>query len=171
MKFNIEEIKEYILENPNAKIFIGGDSQKVSKKKRKNKGKAKEARFVTAVIVYEKDKNKIFFEVSRERDVDVIPGRPFNRMMNETYKVAAITLELMDVLIDRDFEIHLDISKKEYNGSHCAMGAAVGYIWGTIGIEPILKPDAWVASTVADHIVKTNKKVLEYPGEPGDSGA
>jgi predicted RNase H-related nuclease YkuK (DUF458 family) len=163
VKFNIEEIKEYILAHPNAKIFIGGDSQKVSNKKRKKlKIKDKTARFVTAVVVYEKDCNKIFFEVSKEKDIDVIPGKPFNRMMNETYKVADITLQLMDVLIDRDFYIHLDISKEEFNGSHCAMGAAIGYIWGVVGIEPILKPDSWVASTVADHIVKNNKQVLNF---------
>ena len=163
MKFNIEEIKRYIQDNPNAKIFIGCDSQKVSSKKRKKlKIKEKTARFVTAVVVYEKDKNKIFFEVSKERDIDVTPGKPFNRMMNETYKVADITLQLMDVLVERDFQIHLDISKEEYNGSHCAMNAAIGYIWGVIGIEPVLKPDAWVASTVSDHIVKNNKQVLNY---------
>ncbi len=163
MKFNVKEIKEYILAHPNAKIFIGGDSQKVSNKKRKKlKIKEKTARFVTCVVVYEKDNNKIFFDVSKERDIDVIPGKPFNRMMQETYKVSEITLELMDVLVDRDFEIHLDISKKEFNGSNCAMGAAIGYIWGVVGVEPILKPDSWVASTVADHIVKNNREVLNY---------
>ena len=160
MKFNVKEIKEYIKNNPNAKIFIGGDSQKISKKKRKNK--YKEARFVTAVVVYEKDKNKIFYEVSKERDIDAIPGKPFNRMMNETYKVADITLKLMDVLIERDFQIHLDISTEEFNGSHCAMGAAIGYIWGVIGVEPVLKPDSWVASTVSDHLVKKNKQVQTF---------
>jgi len=166
MKFTeekVQEIKEYIRSHPEAKIFIGGDSQKVSNKKRKKlKIKEKTARFVTCVVVYEKDNNKIFFDVSKERDIDVLPGKPFNRMMNETYKVADITLKLMDVLIERDFEIHLDISKKEFNGSNCAMGAAIGYIWGVVGVEPILKPDSWVASTVADHIVKNNKEVLNY---------
>jgi len=160
MKFDLQEIKDYINDHPNAKIYIGGDSQKVSRKKRKSKNK--EARFVTCVVVYEKDNNKIFYEVSRERDVDVIPGKPFNRMMNETYKVAEITLDLMDVLVDREFEIHLDISTKEFNGSHCAMGAAIGYIWGVVGVEPILKPNSWVASTVSDHLVKKNKDVLNF---------
>ena len=163
MKFDIQEIKDYIIANPDAKIFIGCDSQKVSNKKRKKlKIKDKSARFVTAVVVYEKDNNKIFWEVSRERDIDVQPGRPFNRMMFEVYKVSDITLKLMDVLVDRDFEIHLDISKKEYNGSNCAMGAAIGYVWGVIGVEPVLKPDSWVASTVSDHIVKKNHQALSY---------
>ena len=163
MKFNVEEIKDYINAHPNAKIFIGCDSQKVSNKRRKKqKIKEKSARFVTAVVVYEKDNNKIFWEVSRERDIDIQPGKPFNRMMNEVYKVSEITLELMDVLVDREFEIHLDISTEEFNGSNCAMGAAIGYVWGVIGVEPILKPDSWVASTVSDHIVKKNSQALSY---------
>ena len=163
MKFNIQEIKDYIQDNPDAMIFIGCDSQKISSKKRKKlKIKHKTARFVTAVVVYQKDKNKIFFEVSKERDIDIKPGKPFNRMMNEVYKTAEITLELMDVLIDRTFQIHLDISTEEYNGSNVAMSAAIGYIWGVIGVEPVLKPNSWVASTVSDHIVKHNTKVLNY---------
>lgn len=161
MKFDIEEIKEYILENPNAKIIIGGDSQRYGKKD-KTKKKDKFSRFVTAVIVYQKDKNKIFYEVSKEKDIDHKPGKPFLRMMQETYKVADITMQLMDVLVDRDFEVHLDINVKPQHGSNCALASAVGYVWGTIGIEPVVKPDSWAASCVADHIVKTNKDVLNF---------
>ncbi len=161
MKFDVDKIKKYILDNPNAIIIIGGDSQKISRKGKKAVG-PRESKFVTAVVVYEKDNNKIFYEVSKEKDIDSNPGKPFNRMMNETYKVADITLQLMDVLVDREFEVHLDISTLDYNGSNVAMGAAIGYIWGVIGIEPILKPDSWCASCVSDHIVKKNKQVLDY---------
>ena len=163
MKFDIEEIKEYILENPDALIIIGGDSQKVSKKKRKrDKEAGKIARFVTTVIVYQKDKNRIFFEVSKERDFDSNPSRPQMRMMQETQKITDIALKLMDVLVDREFEVHLDINKSPVHGSNCALGQATGYVWGLLGVEPIVKPDSWAASCVADHLVKTNKKVLEY---------
>ncbi len=163
MKFDVEEIKKYIEDNPKAKIIIGGDSQKVSRKGKK-RSNPRESRFVTAVVVYQKDKNKVFYEVTREKDFDKDPGKPFNRMMNETYKVADITLKLMDVLVDRDFACHLDISPHEYNGSNVAMGAAIGYIWGVIGIEPVLKPLSWCASCVSDHIVKKNKDVLGFEG-------
>ncbi len=163
MRFNVEEIKEYILQNPDALIIIGGDSQKVGKKGQKKKDpKEKYARFVTAVIVYQKDRNKIFYEVSKERDIDPKPGKPYLRMMQETYKIADITLQLMDVLVDRAFEVHLDINAKPEHGSHCALSSAVGYVWGTVGIEPIVKPDSWAASTVADWIVKHNKEVLNF---------
>ena len=152
MKFNIEEIKQYIEDHPEAKIIIGGDSQKISKKKSKNKGKY--ARFVTAVVVYQKDANKIFFEVTKEKDVDQNPSKPMMRMLKETEKIVDITMKLMDSIIDRDFEIHLDIASKDTEGSYCALGAAVGYCWGIVGVEPVVKPDAWVSSTVSDHIVK-----------------
>lgn len=161
MKFDVEEIKKYITDNPDALIIIGGDSQKVGRKG-KNKTKDKFARFVTAVIVYQKDKNKIFYEVSKEKDIDPKPGKPFLRMMQETYKIADITIQLMDVLIDREFEVHLDVNPDPQWGSNCALSSAVGYVWGTIGIEPIVKPDSWAASTVADWIVKHNKDVLNF---------
>ncbi len=158
MKFNIEEIKNYIDDNPEAKIIIGGDSQKFTKRNKKGKW----FRFVTCVVVYAKDKNHIFYEVSKERNIDTNPGKPFNRMMQETYKVVDITLKLMDVLIDRDFEIHLDIATDSKWGSNCALSSATGYVWGLIGVEPICKPNSWVASTVSDHFVKKNKNVLRF---------
>jgi predicted RNase H-related nuclease YkuK (DUF458 family) len=163
LKFNIQEIKDYILAHPDAKVIIGGDSQKVSSKKRKKlKIKEKTARFVTCVIVYQKDENKIFFEVSREKDFDHDPSKPQMRMMQEVQKITSIATELLDVLIDRDFEIHLDINPDKKFGSNCALGQATGYVWGLLGVEPVVKPDSWAASTVADWIVKHNREVLNY---------
>jgi len=163
MKFDIEEIKQYIENNPNSKIIIGGDSQKMSSKKRKKlKIKQKTARFVTCVIVYKKDKNKIFYEVSKESDFDHNPAKPMLRMMQEVQKITSIAVELLDVISNKDFEIHLDINKSSEHGSNCALGQAIGYVWGMLGVEPIVKPNSWAASCVADHIVKTNKNVLNY---------
>lgn len=163
MVFNVEEIKEYITRRPDMKVIIGGDSQKISQKKRKKlKVKDKSARFVTCVICYTKDENKIFYEVSKEKDLDHDPSKPMMRMLKETEKIVDIAIKLEDVLIDRDFEIHLDINKNKAHGSNCALGAAVGYVWGTVGIEPIVKPDSWAASTVADWIVKHNSEVLNF---------
>jgi predicted RNase H-related nuclease YkuK (DUF458 family) len=169
MKFDVNEIKKYILDHPEAQIIIGGDSQKISAKKRKQmnpkeqeKKKQRVARFVTCVIVYQKDQNKIFFEVSKEKDFDRNPAKPQMRMMQEVQKITDIATQLIDVLLDRDFEIHLDINKNPIHGSNCALGQATGYVWGLLGVEPIVKPDSWAASTVADWIVKHNKEVLNY---------
>jgi len=163
MVFDVQEIKQYILDNPEARVIIGGDSQKIStKKRRKLKIQDKTARFVTCVIVYQKDRNKIFYEVSKEKDLDHNPGKPMMRMLKETEKIVEIAMKLEDVLLDREFEIHLDINTKKEYGSNCALGAAVGYVWGTVGVEPIVKPDSWAASTVADWIVKHNSQVLKF---------
>lgn len=147
-EINLQEVKEYIRENPNAKIYFGCDSTKF------RKGGDWHARFVTAIVVYEKDKNKIFGEVSYERDFDKDPSRPGLRMMNEVYKVSAMVLELSDILSDRYFEVHLDINPNIVHGSSVAIQQAVGYIKGVNGIEPKVKPCAWAATHVADRMLK-----------------
>ena len=166
MKFNVEEIKEYIIDNPEARIIIGGDSQKIgrkgSKKSKDGEPIDKYARFVTCVVVYEKDANKIFWEVTKERDNDTNPGKPYLRMMQETTKIVEIADQLMGILIDRDFQIHLDIASDKKFGSYCALSTATGYVWGMLGVQPVVKPYSFCASTIADHIVKTYKDVLNY---------
>jgi len=161
-KIDYSEVREYITNHPNAKIFFGCDSQKISKRHKKGTSKStskikhapKSARFIALVIVYEKDQNKIFSEVSVEKDFDSNPGRPVMRLMNEVYKVSAMVSELQDILVDREWDVHLDINPRKGEGSHCAFHQAVGYIKGMHGITPVVKPDAWAASCVSDHLVK-----------------
>ncbi len=152
-KIDIEEAKKYILDNPNAKIFFGCDSTKF------RKGGEWFARFITTIVVYEKDKNKIFGEISYERDFDKEPSRPQMRMMNEVAKTSAIVLNLMDILENREYEIHLDVNFLEMYGSNCAIQQAVGYIKGVHFIDPITKNDPsgshpFAASCVADYLLK-----------------
>ena len=154
-KIDFDEVRNYITSHPNAKIFFGCDSQKISKRKKsKTPTPPKSARFISLVIVYEKDNNKIFAEVSTEKDYDVNPGKPVMRLMNEVYKVSAMVSELSDVLENRKWDVHLDINPRKGEGSHCAFHQAVGYIKGMHGITPIVKPDAWAASCVSDHLCK-----------------
>jgi len=147
-KINLKEVIDYIKDNPSAKIYLGCDSQKF------RKGGHWHARFVTAIVVYEKDNNKIFGEVSFERDFDKDPGRPSLRMMNEVFKVSSIVTQLSDVLKGRYFEVHLDINPNIMHGSSVALHQAIGYIKGVNGITPKVKPEAWAASHVADRLLK-----------------
>ena len=75
-------------------------------------------------------------------------------MMTEVQALANIYLELENALveegIDCPIEVHLDIASEEQYGSNCAAKAAAGYILGVCGVSPILKPEAWAASTAAD---------------------
>ena len=147
-EIDLEEVKTYINDNPKAKIYLGCDSQKFRKNGEWN------ARYVTAIVVYEKDNNKIFGEISYERDFDQNPSRPALRMMNEVYKVSGMVIELQEELEGRYFEVHLDINPNIIHGSSIALSQAVGYIKGVNGINPKVKPEAWCASHVADHLVR-----------------
>lgn len=146
---NIDEVKEYIdAQGPNTKIYIGGDSERF-----RLKGQWY-ADYMLVIVVHIDGKHgcKVFGEVQRERDYDQKKNKPRMRLMNEVTKIADLYLRLADVLEDRDVEVHLDISKKEKCGSNCVLQEASGYIRGMCRINPIVKPDAWCASTVADRL-------------------
>lgn len=144
-KRELQEITEFILQNPEAKIYLGCDSQRQKKKN---------VKFVTVLVVYQKDKSKIFRDVMYEKVIDSKLSKPFNRMMKEVQLVTELYTLLEDILIERDFEIHIDVNPKADAGSNIAYGAAKGMIWGVVGVEPICKPDAWCASCVADRFSK-----------------
>ena len=143
----IDKIKEFILAHPTARIYLGVDSQRVRKQR---------IRFATVVIVHYEGRHgaKVFDNVTYEKVVDAKLSRPINRMLAEVNKVTELYTLLEDVLYDRDFEVHLDISENKANGSNVAHGAAKGMIMGMVGVEPTFKPHAWAASTCADRYSK-----------------
>lgn len=144
-KQELQEMLVYINENPDSKIYLGADSQRAKKKR---------VKFVTVLVVYQKDRSRIFKDVIYEKVMDAKLGRPFNRMMREVSLVTELYSLLEDTLIERDFEIHIDVNPEKGAGSNVAYGAAKGVIWGMTGVEPICKPDAWAASCVADKYSK-----------------
>ncbi len=75
-------------------------------------------------------------------------------MMREVAMITDLYAQLEDILIERDFEVHIDVNPDESYGSNVAYCAAKGMIWGVVGVEPVCKPDAWAASCVADKYTK-----------------
>jgi len=149
--FNQKEIQEifaFINDNPDAKIYLGADSQR---------SKHKKVKFVTVLVVYQKDKSKIFKDICYEKVTDAKLSRPFNRMMREVSLITELYTLLEDILIDRDFEVHIDVNPNEGEGSNVAYNAAKGMVWGMIGVQPITKPDAWAASHCADRFTKDKR--------------
>lgn len=131
----IKSIKE---SSVTTKVYVGADSKRV-------KGKVV---YVT-VIVLHFDGNKggkIFKEISVEPWYGNIKGR----LMNEVYKAIGIAYQIVDHIEGRPFEIHLDLNPDPRHKSNVAVKEAVGYVLGTFGFKPKLKPDAWCGSTVAD---------------------
>jgi len=146
----ISEIKDFINKTSmDTKIYIGTDSTKIKKKK---------VRYATVVIVHQDGMKgcKIFGSFSFDKDIDYKPNRPFNRMMQETYKTAEIYLELANIIGKRYHEVHLDINPDKTHGSSVAVQAATGYIQGVCQMKAIVKPagDSFAASVVADKWLK-----------------
>lgn len=130
------------------KVYVGADSKRV-------KGKVV---YVT-VIVLHFDGNKggkIYKEISIEPWYGNIKGR----LMNEVYKAIGVAYQLVEHLEGRPFEIHLDLNPDPKHKSNVAVKEAVGYVLGTFGFKPKLKPEAWAGSAVADRdTLKARKRI------------
>ena len=144
---NLNEVKEFIAKQSlQTKVYIGCDSERILI------GKEWYADYILAIVVHIDGKHgcKLFGEVVRERDFDQKQNRPRMRLMNEVYKVSDLYLRLVDVIIDREVEVHLDINPNELYGSSCVINEAIGYIRGTCNVIPMIKPKAFAASYAAD---------------------
>ena len=147
----IELIKDFINDRPEAMIYLGVDSQRMKKKR---------VKYATVVIIHYIDENgqgkgaKIFADVNYMSTKDNDLGRPFNRMMKEVEMVTELYNLLEDVLIERDFEIHIDVNPDRMAGSNVAYDSAKWTIAGVVGVEPICKPHAFAASCAADRYSK-----------------
>lgn len=148
-RMDLDEVRAFIeAQSPESKIYIGGDSERFAI------GKDWYADYTLAVVVHYNGNNgcKVFGEVHRERVYDVKKDRPRMRLMTEVYKIADLYLKLADILEDRNVEVHLDINPNEMYGSNCVINEAVGYIRGMCNVVPMVKPNAWAASTCADRM-------------------
>jgi predicted RNase H-related nuclease YkuK (DUF458 family) len=150
-KEEIKVIKEFIEKHPDANIVLGVDSQRMKKKR---------VKFATVVIIHYRDSEgigkgaKVFSDVIYESVKDSDLSKPYNRMMYEVNLVNELYAELEDVLILRDFEIHIDVNPVEGTGSNVAYNSAKWTVFGMTGVEPICKPHAWGASACADRYSK-----------------
>ena len=148
MKFNIPHIKRFIdAQGPDTKIYIGVDSERVKK------GKMWYADYTAAIVVHINGNNgcKLFGEVTRERDYDVV-DKPNTRLMTEVYKVSELYLKLAEVLEGRHVEVHLDINPDDQYKSSNVVRQAIGYIRGVCNVDPQVKPQAFAASYAADRL-------------------
>jgi len=61
-------------------------------------------------------------------------------MMREVSMITELYEQLEDTLIEREFEIHIDVNPRKGAGSNVAFDAAKWTIFGSTGVEPICKP-------------------------------
>jgi|TARA_R110000851_G_scaffold230898_5_gene383708 predicted RNase H-related nuclease YkuK (DUF458 family) len=147
----IEEIKEFLVNvEEDTKIYLGCDSVKYKK------GGTWYARYTTVIIVHlgGRHGSRVFGYTESERDYDPNKTKPRMRLMNESYKVVGLYMELAEELEDFECEIHLDINSNPEHNSNLVIKEAVGYVMGMTGIDAKSKPEAFAASHCADWMVK-----------------
>lgn len=165
--FDIDEVIAFIdKQSPETKILIGSDSERNKVKITNSRGEPKMvwvADYMVVVVVHIDGCHgcKIFGQVTRELDYDGKLDKPALRLMNEVYKVAEVANKFVEVVGDREMEIHLDINPKKIHGSSCVVQQAVGYIRGVCNVIPLIKPNAPAASFAADRL----KRVLDEQDE------
>lgn len=144
----IEEAREAIRKSSKeSSVYIGGDSIRFKK------DGVWYARYSVVVILHYETKHgcKLFYDTSVQRDY----GNMKQRLLTETMLTVNIALELVDVIGDRHFEIHLDLNSSPKYKSNCAVSEALGYVRGTVpSATAKIKPDAFAATHCADHLVR-----------------
>lgn len=145
------EIREICSVRPVEKrtISVGTDGQR--RKKRPG------VDFVTVVAIHDKGKGgRGFWARMRERRRFTLQ----EKLYQETWNSIEVALALMKV-VPRDslheIEIHVDANPHPRWQSSRYHKQLAGMVTGQ-GFKAVLKPDAWVASHMADHMVK-NKYV------------
>ncbi len=157
--FDYDDIKQQIADSPSdSAIYVGADSKVYTEKG------VQMVMFVTVIILHLGSSKgaKLFKAFRTERHY----GQMRVRLMAEVFDAAAAAMEISDVLENRPLEIHLDINTDTRFASSVIVREAKGYILGTLGFDPKLKPDAYAASHVADRwAVRTAKRRSDSPSE------
>jgi uncharacterized protein len=146
-KIDIARVKAYADQfNENTVIYVGCDSERIKVNDKWH------ADYITAVVIHIDGRHgcKIFGQVDREPDYDRVKNRPRLRLMNEVYRAADMYLKVAQAITDKEIVIHLDINPNEVHGSSVVINEAIGYIKGMCNVVPMVKPEAWCATFVAD---------------------
>lgn len=140
---NMEELLEAIDNSSDTTaIYVGGDS-KVFRKY----GKQFVAYVICVVIHIDGNAGgKLYKQITIENHY----GSTRQRLMHEVYLAGALASDIAETVGERPFEIHLDINSDDQYASSVCIKEATGYILGTLGFKPKLKPEAFAASTVSD---------------------
>ena len=150
----IEKANEAIVTaHPNSAVYIGCDSMRF---KKNGIWYAK----YSVVIILHKECSKggqLFHSLSVEKDY----GAMKQRLMNE----AQLTIRAFEGVVDSCLEndigihIHLDLNPDPKHKSNIAVKEACGWVLGSTGISPDIKPASWAASSAADHAVRGKIKI------------
>ena len=142
-----EEAKQAILSSsPQSSVYIGCDSIRFRKNKQWY------AKYSTVIIIHMDSKKggRLFHESVDMPDY----GNLKQRLLMEVQLAVSTATEIIDVIGDRHFEIHLDINPNPNHKSNVAVKEALGWVRGSLGVDAKIKPSAFAATHAADHAVR-----------------
>lgn len=149
----IEEAIEAIkASSQSSSIYVGCDSVRF---KKKVKGRTQQfARYATVVVLHMDSSKgcKLFYKEEYLPDYGKKTESLVNRLIQEATFAIEVTTALAPYIGDRHFEVHLDINAHEAHASNKAASQACGYVLGSTGIRPKIKPQAFAAMFAADRI-------------------
>lgn len=143
----IEEAKKAIIaSSQQSSVYIGCDSIRFRKNKQWY------AKYSTVVIVHVDTKKggRIFHTSVDMPDY----GNLKQRLLMEVQLAVSTATEIVDVIGDRHFEIHLDINPNPNHKSSVAVKEALGWVKGSLGMDAKIKPHSFAATHAADHVVR-----------------
>ena len=148
---DLNEVREFIRNEPlESKIYIGCDSEVF---KRNTKWYID---YYSVVVIHKNKHNgcKVFGQKTTEIDYTKDKKKPLYRLMQEVYKASELYLALQESIGEREVEVHLDLNPSKKYVSNLIVENAVGYIKSTCNVVPMIKPNSWAASSVADRLLK-----------------
>ena len=150
---DVESLKQEIRDlSQETAIYVGADSKTFTKR-----GEHFIA-YVTVVVIHMNGREGAYMHRQVEYEKDYSRSMR-ERLMNEVYKAGTLAAEIAEEVGDRPFAVHLDINPDPSHKSSVCVKQATGYILGTLGFKPDLKPEAFAATTVSDrHAKKMGKK-------------
>ena len=144
---SIEEARQAIIDSsPTSSVYIGCDSM------RYRKGEGFIARYSVVVVLHMDSKHgcQLFHKTFTMNDY----GNLKQRLLNEVMLAIQAATDIIDVVGDRHLEIHLDINTNAKHKSSIAVKEALGYVRGSLNMEPKMKPYSFAASHAADYLTK-----------------
>ena len=135
----IPYIKDFLSKNSNTSIFIGSDSQNT-----------RNTTFVTVIVLHNAGKGGHVLYV---KDIVPLIRDRFSKLWNEVEYSLQIANYLVENGIPKPNFIDIDLNPDPKYKSNQVLRAALGYV-ESMGYTPRCKPNAVVASYVADAICK-----------------
>jgi predicted RNase H-related nuclease YkuK (DUF458 family) len=142
-----DEAKQAIIDSSlESSIYVGCDSIRFKKKGQWF------AKFSTVIIIHMDTKKggRIFHTSVDMPDY----GNLKQRLLMEVQLAVTAATEIIDVIGDRHFELHLDINPNPKHKSNVAVKEALGWVRGSLGIDAKIKPASFAATHAADHVVR-----------------